>query len=205
MAQSARCSSARITARPSPNARMAICSPLVLHARRNRSHHRERRLAPALWHERMGVCLGVLGCAGRQRSCAENLVGRQPDDLPHRRRPAAWRHPDPPLHRQRRDLVQSRSDARTWRVGRQSHPHEGRRHRDPVRLFGTLNQPRQRTTWTETGSDRRGNDDIRPGGKGPFITGIHSPIVELADGRLMALAAFRRRSPRRSVSTSRCP
>jgi hypothetical protein len=43
-------------------------------------------------------------------------------------------------------------------------------------------------TWGETGRDRRGADDIRPGGKGPFIAGIHSPIVELADGRLMAYA-----------------
>ena len=47
-------------------------------------------------------------------------------------------------------------------------------------------------TWSETGRDRRGSDDIQPGGKGPFIAGIHSPIVELADGRLMA---FGRLSP----------
>ena len=47
-------------------------------------------------------------------------------------------------------------------------------------------------TWSETGRDRRGSDDIQPGGKGAFIAGIHSPIVELADGRLMA---FGRLSP----------
>jgi sulfatase modifying factor 1 len=47
-------------------------------------------------------------------------------------------------------------------------------------------------TWSETGRDRRGSDDIQPGGTGPFIAGIHSPIVELADGRLMA---FGRLSP----------
>jgi sulfatase modifying factor 1 len=47
-------------------------------------------------------------------------------------------------------------------------------------------------TWSETGRDRRGSDDIQPGGKGPFIAGIHSPIVELADRRLMA---FGRLSP----------
>ena len=41
-------------------------------------------------------------------------------------------------------------------------------------------------TWSETGRHRRGSEDIQPGGKGPFIAGIHSPIVELADGRLMA-------------------
>ena len=47
-------------------------------------------------------------------------------------------------------------------------------------------------TWIQTGRDRRGSDDIQPGGKGPFIAGIHAPIVELADGRLMA---FGRLSP----------
>jgi sulfatase modifying factor 1 len=47
-------------------------------------------------------------------------------------------------------------------------------------------------TWRNTGRDRRGSDDIRPGLEGPFIAGIHSPIVELADGRLMA---FGRLSP----------
>ncbi|MBX7207239.1 MAG: SUMF1/EgtB/PvdO family nonheme iron enzyme [Verrucomicrobiaceae bacterium] len=47
-------------------------------------------------------------------------------------------------------------------------------------------------TWSETGRDRRGSDDIQPGGKGPFIAGIHSPIVELTDGRIMA---FGRLSP----------
>ncbi len=47
-------------------------------------------------------------------------------------------------------------------------------------------------TWSETGRNRRGSDEIKPGGKGPFIAGIHSPIVELTDGRLMA---FGRLSP----------
>jgi len=51
-------------------------------------------------------------------------------------------------------------------------------------------------TWSETGRQRRGSDDIRPGGSGPFIAGIHSPIVELADGRLMA---FSRLSPEESA------
>ncbi len=50
-------------------------------------------------------------------------------------------------------------------------------------------------TWSETGRDRRGSDDIRPGGKGPFIAGIHSPIVELADGRLMAYARLSAEEP----------
>jgi formylglycine-generating enzyme required for sulfatase activity len=50
-------------------------------------------------------------------------------------------------------------------------------------------------TWIETGRDRRGSDDVRPGGKGPFIAGIHSPIVELADGRLMAYARLSAEEP----------
>jgi len=50
-------------------------------------------------------------------------------------------------------------------------------------------------TWRETGRHRRGSDDIRPGGKGPFIAGIHSPIVELADGRLMAYARLSPEEP----------
>ncbi|MFM8903998.1 MAG: SUMF1/EgtB/PvdO family nonheme iron enzyme, partial [Verrucomicrobiota bacterium] len=47
-------------------------------------------------------------------------------------------------------------------------------------------------TWSETGRQRRGSDDIGPGLRGPFMAGIHEPIVELADGRLMA---FGRLSP----------
>jgi formylglycine-generating enzyme required for sulfatase activity len=41
-------------------------------------------------------------------------------------------------------------------------------------------------SWSETGRHRRGSEDIQPGGKGPFMAGIHGPVVELADGRLMA-------------------
>lgn len=41
-------------------------------------------------------------------------------------------------------------------------------------------------TWSETGRHRRGSEDIQPGGKGPFMAGIHGPVVELTDGRLMA-------------------
>lgn len=47
-------------------------------------------------------------------------------------------------------------------------------------------------TWESRGRDLRGADDVRPGKTGPFIAGIHAPIVELADGRLMA---FGRLSP----------
>jgi hypothetical protein len=62
----------------------------------------------------------------------------------------------------------------------------------PFDFSGLLISRDNGKTWSETGRDRRGSDDIRPGGKGPFIAGIHSPIVELADGRLMA---FGRLSP----------
>jgi formylglycine-generating enzyme required for sulfatase activity len=44
----------------------------------------------------------------------------------------------------------------------------------------------QGRTWQSRGRDLRGGDNLRPGGSGPFIAGIHAPIVELADGRLMA-------------------
>lgn len=44
----------------------------------------------------------------------------------------------------------------------------------------------QGRTWQSRGRDLRGSDNLRPGGNGPFIAGIHAPIVELADGRLMA-------------------
>jgi formylglycine-generating enzyme required for sulfatase activity len=50
-------------------------------------------------------------------------------------------------------------------------------------------------TWSETGRHRRGSEDIQPGGKGPFIAGIHSPIVELADGRLMAFGRLSAEEP----------
>ena len=44
-------------------------------------------------------------------------------------------------------------------------------------------------TWTPTGQ-RRGKTELRPGGSGPCIAGIHAPLVQLADGRLMAMGRF---------------
>lgn len=41
-------------------------------------------------------------------------------------------------------------------------------------------------TWQATSSDPR-SSDIRPGGRGEVIAGIHSAIVELKDGRLMTI------------------
>jgi sulfatase modifying factor 1 len=41
-------------------------------------------------------------------------------------------------------------------------------------------------TWQSCGRDLRGGDDVRPGNSGPCIAGIHAPIVQLNDGRLMA-------------------
>jgi len=43
-------------------------------------------------------------------------------------------------------------------------------------------------TWQSRGRDLRGTDDIRPGSSGPLIAGYHSPIVELADGRLLGFS-----------------
>ena len=45
-------------------------------------------------------------------------------------------------------------------------------------------------SWQQRGRVRRASDDIRPGGSGPCIAGIHGGIVELADGRLMAYGRF---------------
>jgi len=50
-------------------------------------------------------------------------------------------------------------------------------------------------SWTETGRHQRGSEEIRPGGEGPFIAGIHAPIVELADGRLMAFGRLSAGTP----------
>jgi hypothetical protein len=41
-------------------------------------------------------------------------------------------------------------------------------------------------TWQSRGRDLRGGDNVRPGNSGPCIAGIHAPIVQLNDGRLMA-------------------
>jgi formylglycine-generating enzyme required for sulfatase activity len=43
-------------------------------------------------------------------------------------------------------------------------------------------------SWQSRGRDLRGTDDIGPGKSGPFIAGYHAPIVQLADGRLMAFS-----------------
>jgi len=45
-------------------------------------------------------------------------------------------------------------------------------------------------TWKQTGAKRSGKSDLRPGGSGPRIAGIHAPLVQLADGRLMAMGRF---------------
>lgn len=44
-------------------------------------------------------------------------------------------------------------------------------------------------TWTQTGKPR-GKRELRPGGSGPCIAGIHAPLMQLADGRLMAIGRF---------------
>ncbi|HUT92957.1 MAG TPA: SUMF1/EgtB/PvdO family nonheme iron enzyme [Thermoguttaceae bacterium] len=44
-------------------------------------------------------------------------------------------------------------------------------------------------TWTQTGRTR-GKTELRPGGSSPCIAGIHAPLVQLADGRLMAFGRF---------------
>jgi sulfatase modifying factor 1 len=44
-------------------------------------------------------------------------------------------------------------------------------------------------TWQPTGKPR-GKTDVRPGASGSCLAGIHAPLVQLADGRLMALGRF---------------
>jgi len=44
-------------------------------------------------------------------------------------------------------------------------------------------------TWQKSGGTS-GSTDLRPGGGGTRIAGIHAPLVELADGRLMAVGRF---------------
>jgi hypothetical protein len=41
-------------------------------------------------------------------------------------------------------------------------------------------------SWTTVGQ-RSAKDEVRPGGKGSRHAGIHAPVVELADGRLMTI------------------
>ncbi len=42
-------------------------------------------------------------------------------------------------------------------------------------------------TWAYNEADKQGSD-FRPGGKGPRYPGIHAPMVQLADGRIMAMS-----------------
>lgn len=60
-------------------------------------------------------------------------------------------------------------------------------------------------TWQSRGRDLRGSDNLRPGGSGPFIAGIHAPIVELADGRLMAFGRISAGLPEQERFNFRMP
>ncbi len=60
-------------------------------------------------------------------------------------------------------------------------------------------------TWMDTGRQRRGSDVIEPSRQGPFIAGIHSPIVELADGRLMAFGRLSPEEPAQKRFNLRMP
>ncbi|MFM8338241.1 MAG: SUMF1/EgtB/PvdO family nonheme iron enzyme [Opitutaceae bacterium] len=63
----------------------------------------------------------------------------------------------------------------------------------------------QGRTWQSRGRDLRGSDNLRPGGSGPFIAGIHAPIVELADGRLMAFGRISAGLPEQERFNFRMP
>ena len=60
-------------------------------------------------------------------------------------------------------------------------------------------------TWQSRGRDLRGNDDVRPGNSGPCIAGIHAPIVELADGRLMAFGRLSPEDPKQKLFNLKMP
>jgi formylglycine-generating enzyme len=60
-------------------------------------------------------------------------------------------------------------------------------------------------TWQSRGRDLRGNDDVRPGNSGPCIAGIHAPIVELADGRLMAFGRLSPEEPNQKLFDLKMP
>ena len=60
-------------------------------------------------------------------------------------------------------------------------------------------------TWQSRGRDLRGNDGVRPGNSGPCIAGIHAPIVELLDGRLMAFGRLSPEDPKQKLFDLKMP
>lgn len=60
-------------------------------------------------------------------------------------------------------------------------------------------------TWQSRGRDLRDSDGVRPGNSGPCIAGIHAPIVELADGRLMAFGRLSPEDPKQKIFDLKMP
>ena len=60
-------------------------------------------------------------------------------------------------------------------------------------------------TWQSRGRDLRGNDGVRPANSGPCIAGIHAPIVELADRRLMAFGRLHPEDPAQKLFKLKMP
>jgi len=97
------------------------------------------------------------------------------------------------------NLVRRSTDnGATWSKAEVIRPH-GEPANHPIRLKdGVIAMPYDNSsllisrddgrTWQSRGRDLRGTDDIRPGKSGPLIAGYHAPIVQLADGRLMAFS-----------------
>ncbi|MGV2335145.1 MAG UNVERIFIED_CONTAM: glycoside hydrolase [Planctomycetaceae bacterium] len=86
----------------------------------------------------------------------------------------------------------------TWSKAEVIRPH-GEPANHPIRLKdGVIAMPYDNSsllisrddgrTWRSRGRDLRSSDDLRPGKSGPLIAGYHAPIVQLADGRLMAFS-----------------
>jgi hypothetical protein len=59
--------------------------------------------------------------------------------------------------------------------------------------------------WQSRGRDVRGGENVRPGNSGPCIAGIHAPIVELADGRLMAFGRLSPEQPEQKLFNLKMP
>jgi formylglycine-generating enzyme required for sulfatase activity len=60
-------------------------------------------------------------------------------------------------------------------------------------------------SWQSRGRDVRGGENVRPGNSGPFIAGIHAPIVELAGGRLMAFGRLSLEQPEQKLFDLKMP
>ena len=170
---------------------MATCSPLGSPASANPDPNSQRREPPAFWREGMGSALALLGCARCERPRAEALVGWRQNHLSTSRNhaPMPTCSSAPPPTTARRGARPRFSSLRGETGNNLIRTREG------VLAIAIDNHSLvisrdNGQTWKQTGAWRSGKTDLRPGGSGPCIAGIHAPLVQLADGRLMAMGRF---------------